>query len=120
MCSFLNEAEFVAVKRKLESKKKEKSAYLTTGTLEDEMDSDGEDEMFEQNFMIESTVKDEVQECLDAGMPEDTEPREVSAFDLTEDKRRPLRSIGQVALGDDGAEANCLQDGGSTGTFCTH
>ena len=52
------------------------------------------DEMFEQIFMIESSIGEEIQKCLDAGMPEDREPRNVSTFALTEDKRRPLRSFG--------------------------
>ena len=129
MCTFLTEAELAAVKKKIDAEKKVESAYLTTN----EADSDDEDEldehnfmlesegsMFEEIFMLETTIEEEIKKCLDEGMHEDTVPKDVSAFAVTKDKRKTLRSIGQAALGEERAEVNCFQDGGSTETLYTH
>ena len=52
-------------------------------------------------------------------MQEDTTLRETSAL-ATEDGRKTLRAIGRAALGEEMTEVNCLQDGGSTGSFEGH
>ena len=82
MCTFLTEAEFAAVQMKIDAGKKKEFAYLAT--IGDEVDSDDEEgidkhnfmlessgtSLFEEIFMLETTIEEEIKKCLDKGMTE--------------------------------------------------
>ena len=57
--------------------------------------------------MLAFSIIDEIQQEIKAGLPNDTEPREVLLYALIEGSRPPLRTIGKVAEKTDRACANC-------------
>ena len=70
--------------------------------------------------MIDTTLDQEIQNCINKGIPVEEDHQYIDLHALTSSIRHSLHFIGQAKLGQDKTSANCLQDIGSTGTFVSH